>query len=157
MCIRDSFKETGLKWLADKGCEWIKVNAEPGDLVLCTYIPSDIDRLTTADRFSATGDSRAPHYNASPTRDTDRLVVYVCMMPASTATQEDLIRKKELFEQQDGHSHWPMALQPFIKAFVEPMRNGKPDPLNTWKPRQAPQLSERAYKLTGIPYIKSSA
>jgi len=31
------FKETGLKWLADKGLEWLKVTAEPGDLVLCTY------------------------------------------------------------------------------------------------------------------------
>lgn len=31
------FKETGLKWLAEKGCEWVKVNAEPGDLVLCQY------------------------------------------------------------------------------------------------------------------------
>jgi hypothetical protein len=29
------YKDTGLKWLADKGCEWVKVNAEPGDLVLC--------------------------------------------------------------------------------------------------------------------------
>lgn len=29
------FKETGLKWLADRGYEWVKVNAEPGDLVLC--------------------------------------------------------------------------------------------------------------------------
>ncbi|KAF4556638.1 Hypothetical protein D9617_1g085160 [Elsinoe fawcettii] len=131
------FKETGLKWLADKGCEWVKVNAEPGDLVLW--------------------DSRTPHYNVSPTGSTDRLVTYVCMMPASTATQQDLIRKRDLFEQQDGHSHWPMALQPFIKAFVEPMRNGKPDPLNTWKPRQQPRLSERAFKLTGIPYISLGA
>ncbi|KAG9559784.1 hypothetical protein KCU71_g6457, partial [Aureobasidium melanogenum] len=54
-----------------------------------------------------------------------------------------------------GHSHWPMALQPFIKEYLQPMRNGKPDPLNTWKPRQPPQLSERGYKLTGIPYIKA--
>jgi len=78
------------------------------------------------------------------------------MLPVWTATQEDLKTKKKLFEEQHGHSHWPMALQPFIKAYVAPMRNGKPDPLNTWKPRQPPQLSERAYKLTGIPYIKAS-
>ncbi|KAI5200103.1 hypothetical protein E4T39_05850 [Aureobasidium subglaciale] len=129
------FKETGLKWLADRGHEWVKVDAEPGDLVLW--------------------DSRTPHYNASPKKDTDRFVIYVCMLPVSTATQDDLKRKKECFENQDGHSHWPMALQPFIKAFLEPMRNGKPDPHNTWKPRQPPQLTERGYKLTGIPYIKA--
>jgi hypothetical protein len=37
------------------------------------------------------------------------------------------------------------------------MRNGQPDPLNKWKPRKPPVLSERGYKLTGIPYIKASA
>lgn len=129
------FKDTGLKWLADRGYEWVKVDAEPGDVVLW--------------------DSRTPHYNASPKKDTDRFVVYVCMLPVSTATQDDLKLKKKLFEEQHGHSHWPMALQPFIKEYLQPMRNGKPDPLNTWKPRQPPQLSERGYKLTGIPYIKA--
>jgi len=79
------------------------------------------------------------------------------MMPASTATQEDLKLKKECFEKMDGHSHWPQALQPFIKAYLEPMRDGKPDPHNTWAPRARPQLSERAFKLTGIPYIKAEA
>jgi len=29
------FKETGLKWLKDRGYEWVKVNAGPGDLILC--------------------------------------------------------------------------------------------------------------------------
>lgn len=43
------YKDTGLKWLADRGCEWIKVNAEPGDLVLCEYhsnSPSSLTQLT---------------------------------------------------------------------------------------------------------------
>ncbi len=29
------FTDAGRKWLQDKGCEWIKVTAEPGDLLLC--------------------------------------------------------------------------------------------------------------------------
>lgn len=29
------FTKSGLKWLEDKRCEWVKVTAEPGDLILC--------------------------------------------------------------------------------------------------------------------------
>jgi hypothetical protein len=29
-----SFTENGTKWVADRGCEWVKVCAEPGDLLL---------------------------------------------------------------------------------------------------------------------------
>ncbi|KAK4051417.1 hypothetical protein OIV83_002901 [Microbotryomycetes sp. JL201] len=131
------FKDEGLQWFKEKGLEWIKVNAGPGDLVLW--------------------DSRLPHYNVSPEGSSPRFVVYTCYMPASVATQEELLRKKEMFENSEGHSHWPMGLQPFKKEIVTPMRNGEPDPLNKWAPRQKPTLSERAYKLTGIPYIKSVA
>jgi hypothetical protein len=28
------FTDAGMKWLADKGCEWVKVCAEPGDLLV---------------------------------------------------------------------------------------------------------------------------
>lgn len=29
------FTEAGMKWLADAGLEWIKVSADPGDLIVC--------------------------------------------------------------------------------------------------------------------------
>ncbi|ORY86667.1 hypothetical protein BCR35DRAFT_302382 [Leucosporidium creatinivorum] len=131
------FKETGLEWLKEKGYEWVKVNAEPGDLILW--------------------DSRVPHYNAAPKGDNVRFVVYTCYAPVSTATQEELLQKKALFENTKGHSHWPQGFQPFVEHFVAPKRNGELDPLNTWKPRKAPVLGERAYKLTGIPYIGTTA
>lgn len=35
------FTEAGQKWLKEKGCEWIKVEAEPGDLLLCKILESD--------------------------------------------------------------------------------------------------------------------
>ena len=50
------FKDTGLAWFKERGLEWIKVNAEPGDLVLW--------------------DSRTPHYNKSPKGDNARFVIY---------------------------------------------------------------------------------
>ncbi|KAK4054337.1 hypothetical protein OIO90_003570 [Microbotryomycetes sp. JL221] len=152
------FQEKGMEWLKEHGYEWVKVDCEAGDLVLW--------------------DSRTPHYNVSPSAGNPRMVVYTCYAPVSTASEEDLLRKKQAFEELHGHSHWPQGvtaskrdialtakltkfscsgLQPFIKEFVGPKRNGEPDPLNTWKPRKPPVLSERAFKLTGIPYIKSSA
>lgn len=67
-----------MKWLEDHGCEWVKVCAEPGDLLLW--------------------DSRTPHYNVSAEGNTPRFVVYTCYMPVKDATQEELIRKKEAYE-----------------------------------------------------------
>ena len=29
------FKDEGMKWLKDHGTEWVKVCAEPGDLLIC--------------------------------------------------------------------------------------------------------------------------
>lgn len=97
-----------------------------------------------------------PHYNAAPKGDNVRFVVYTCMAPVSTATQEELLQKKWLFENTKGHSHWPQGFQPFVEHFVAPKRNGELDPLNKWAPRQKPALNERAFKLTGIPYINSA-
>lgn len=131
------FKDEGLAWLKERGYEFVKVNAEPGDLVLW--------------------DSRAPHFNASPKGSTPRFVIYTCYAPVSAVSQEELIKKKELFETSQGTSHWPQSFQPHIRSYVQPIRNGEPDPHNTWKPRNPPQLSERAFKLTGIPYIAGTA
>lgn len=74
------FKETGMKWLAEKGCEWVKVCAEPGDLLLW--------------------DSRTPHYNLSSTTNQPRICIYTCYMPVADATQEDLLKKKDAYESE---------------------------------------------------------
>lgn len=67
-----------MKWLADHGSEWVKVCAEPGDLIVW--------------------DSRVPHYNLPPEGKNDRLAVYTCFMPVNEASEEDLVRKKGAFE-----------------------------------------------------------
>jgi hypothetical protein len=130
------FSERGLKWLADKGCEWVKVEAGPGDLLLF--------------------DSRTPHYNVSPTGDRPRFATYTCFMPAADASPEDLQRKKSAFENQQGTTHWPNAThvrtaQPILRS------DGSECPYNDEKPRGPVTLDERSFKLTGIPYIAASA
>lgn len=127
------FTDEGMAWLEKKGCEWVKINAEPGDLILW--------------------DSRTPHYNLSPTGSTPRICAYTCYMPATDASQEDLVRKKDAFETTQSTTHWPNALH---VGGIPVLRNGQPCQYNTGKPRQAPQLSDRGFKLTGIPYIEAS-
>jgi hypothetical protein len=126
------FTERGMKWLEDHGCKWEKLSAEPGDLLLW--------------------DSRTPHYNLSPKNDQPRFAVYTCFMPVADATQEDLLRKKDAFDRRVGTTHWPNAKHTGSNVA---QRDGKEDPHNRSKPLAEPVLSERAFKLTGIPYIKA--
>jgi len=79
------FTEKGMAWLEKKGYKWVKVNAEPGDLIMW--------------------DSRTPHYNLSPEGTTPRLATYTCYMPVAEASQEDLIRKKTAFDNTQSTTH----------------------------------------------------
>ena len=89
------FTENGMKWLEDNGCEWVKVEAEPGDLLLCK-LKIDTPWYLVTDELP--GDSRTPHYNVPAKGTQDRLAIYTCFMPVADATQEDLIRKKAAFD-----------------------------------------------------------
>ncbi|KAH7333425.1 hypothetical protein BKA65DRAFT_527578 [Rhexocercosporidium sp. MPI-PUGE-AT-0058] len=125
--------DSGMKWLKERGLKWEKVCADPGDLIIW--------------------DSRTPHYNLPPTSQKPRFCAYTCYMPVESATQEDLIRKKAAFDNCQSTTHWPNAAHvgglPINRGCV-------PDPHNTTVPRSGkPFLSERAFKLTGIPYIKT--
>ncbi|SGY15360.1 BQ5605_C013g07344 [Microbotryum silenes-dioicae] len=133
--------ETGLAWLKERGYEFKKLNLNPGDLVIW--------------------DSRVPHYNVSPKGDHVRMAIYTCYAPVSTATREDLLRKKEAFEVKTtplagvGSSHWPQCLQSFNRPAVR--NDGTPCPANRTAPFHEPVFNERNYKLTGIPYIATAA
>lgn len=82
------FTDAGMAWLKDHGCEWVKVEAEPGDLLVW--------------------DSRTPHYNVPASGKQDRLAVYTCFMPVADASQDDLIRKKAAW---DGESRSPTRME----------------------------------------------
>ncbi|PKS11392.1 hypothetical protein jhhlp_003155, partial [Lomentospora prolificans] len=127
------FTDAGMKWLADNGCEWIKVEAGPGDLLLW--------------------DSRTAHYNVPASGTQDRMAIYTCYMPVSEASQEDLIRKKAAWEARVGTTHWPNALHSGTNVA---MKDGKPYGIQRDRPLNDPVLDERTFKLTGIPYIKAN-
>lgn len=126
------FTNNGMKWLEEKGCKWVKVCADPGDLLVW--------------------DSRTPHYNLSSKTSQPRFAVYTCYMPVADATQEDLIRKKDAFERWVGTTHWPNAKHTGSNVAK---REGEDDPHNRFEPVNKPMMDERTFKLTGIPYIKT--
>ncbi|KAJ5306849.1 hypothetical protein PENANT_c003G01099 [Penicillium antarcticum] len=128
------FTEAGQAWLEEKGCEWLKVEAEPGDLLLW--------------------DSRTPHYNLTSETDQDRFCVYTCFMPVADATKEQLQVKKMAFEETKMTIHWPNAMH---VVDLPVFRDGEADPYNRSKPREPVKLIERGFKLTGIPYLEQMA
>ncbi|KAI0485014.1 phytanoyl-CoA dioxygenase [Xylariaceae sp. FL0804] len=128
------FTERGMKYLADAGLSWHKVSCAPGDLVVW--------------------DSRTPHYNVPTTTRQDRMAVYTCYMPVADATQEDLLRKKLAYDQRLGTTHWPNAKHTGSNVARRP--GGKPDNVSREWPLNDAVLSERALRLTGIPYIRDN-
>jgi hypothetical protein len=128
------FTEQGMAWLEKKGFEWVKVEAEPGDLILW--------------------DSRTPHYNLSPEGTNARIATYTCYMPVVDASQEDLVRKKKALEETKSTTHWPNALH---VGGIPVLRDGVPCPYNDGKPREPVVLSERGWQLAGVPYIAAPA
>jgi hypothetical protein len=131
------FTPAGLSWLAAQNLPWVKINLDPGDLVVW--------------------DSRTPHYNLSPSSSssTPRFAAYTCYMPVADVTQADLQRKKRAFEACEPTTHWPNAAH---VGALPLLREGEQDKLHCLVPRSGrPVLGERGYRLTGIPYIDGSA
>ncbi|GLA29660.1 hypothetical protein AnigIFM63326_007568 [Aspergillus niger] len=122
------FHQRDLKWFEDRGCELIKVNMDPGDLVLW--------------------DSRTMHYACLPEGDQIRHVQYVCMTPKRFATEKALELKKYCFENYMGTTHWPHCnIRPSTE---KPMRNGKVCPKDRTEPYEKPELTDTVLKLAGV-------
>lgn len=124
------FKPEDIEWFESKGCHQIKVNAEPGDLVLW--------------------DSRTIHHVAKIESDTIRSVLYTCFTPAALASPEDIAYKAELFRRFEATTHWPHCnIWGQGKAKV----NGETDPLERDEPLEKPVVTEQILKLAGVkPY-----
>lgn len=95
-------------------------------------------------------DSRLIHWNRAPTGERTRVVVYVCFFPAARFTEEQRVRKRELFEGLRQTTHWP---QKGVSHGGVPQRNGVDDPHHRDQPFKPPVFTERMKKLAGgIPY-----
>ncbi|GAA5842214.1 hypothetical protein JCM11251_000130 [Rhodosporidiobolus azoricus] len=126
-----TFTEADLEWFYQQpDCVEIKVETEPGDLILW--------------------DSRTIHWNKAPSGDVVRTAVYVCMCPKSMASAEMLEKRKAFFENRLATTHWPA---PFVvgtkEAFGADERDGKEDHLDHPRPLEEPVVTQRMLQLVG--------
>jgi hypothetical protein len=125
------FTDDQLSWFRAKGIEPYKVCSGPGDLILW--------------------DSRTIHYGSEPTELSNqiRTIIYAAYTPAQLASDEALDRKRTIFKQWGGTTHWPHDNINIRenKTFLE---DGTRDPRDRDQPRELPELSDRLLKLAGI-------
>lgn len=128
------FGEKGMKWFAERGITPLKVQAEPGDLILW--------------------DSRTVHWGGEPSAqsDTIRTVVYAAYAPARLASPETLAQKKRVFEKFGATTHWPHDNME-LRGLHARLADGTLDPRNRDEPLEKPEMTERLLRLAGVmPY-----
>ncbi|KAJ0120016.1 hypothetical protein J7T55_000869 [Diaporthe amygdali] len=117
-------------WLESKGCKWVKVCAQPGDLLLW--------------------DSRCVHYGATPSSINDRFAAYVCYKPAALVSEEAKAQRKAAWENKENTPHDPAILRRLPRDPPEDHKSFK-----QYKQRglQQPVLYTRGKQLAGLePY-----
>eukprot|EP01119_Soliformovum_irregulare_P018889 TRINITY_DN5881_c0_g2_i1.p1 TRINITY_DN5881_c0_g2~~TRINITY_DN5881_c0_g2_i1.p1 ORF type:complete len:339 (-),score=65.11 TRINITY_DN5881_c0_g2_i1:30-986(-) len=113
-------------------CPSIKINCDVGDFVIW--------------------DSRTIHYGAPPLGDSIRMTIYICMLPRSMATEEDIKVKQRAFEDLRTCSHWPTKTRVFHEKPHRVFSIGV-DPRDFPVEKIHPVLTDVGQKLAGlIPY-----
>ncbi|CAK7213977.1 hypothetical protein SEUCBS140593_002031 [Sporothrix eucalyptigena] len=118
------------QWLESKGCKWVKICAQPGDLMLW--------------------DSRTIHYGAAPSSTNPRFAAYVCYKPADSISTQTKAWLLESFEKRECTTHDPAA--PRGKTRLPPDDHPTYEEAKR-RPVQQPVLTPRAKQLAGlVPY-----
>ncbi|KAL8278655.1 hypothetical protein RQP46_008947 [Phenoliferia psychrophenolica] len=103
------FQEVDKEWFFARGCEWLKVCAGPGDLILW--------------------DSSCMHQGSPPkSQGNDRVITYVCMGPAELVSDDDRAIRSRAFKDLKGTSHPPFGGPFEINSVPIRPETGKPDP-----------------------------
>lgn len=115
-------------WLVnEKGCKYVKVCAEPGDLLLW--------------------DSRTIHYGAQPTSQNDRVAAYVCYKPAAYLTDELKQIRKQCWDAKMGTTHDPTSFR--TKDRLPPEDHPTFEEASK-RSLQEPKLTKRGRQLAGV-------
>ena len=126
-----AFSEDQEEFFKERGCKWVKVCCEPGDLILW--------------------DSRTMHYNCMPKGNKDRVVTYVTMAPAKLLSEEDRRKRKIAFDNYLGTTHVPfddIAIRPHVPGIR--IETGLPDPEDTGIPKKPRAVNDNLLKLAGV-------
>lgn len=136
------------QWLEAKGCTWIKVCAQPGDLMLwdSRTIHYGAPPSSINPRFAACKSPHGYHINIMSLANGED----VCYKPADSISDETKAWLRQTFEKKEGTTHDPAS--PRGKDRLPP------DDHPTYaeaarRPLQQPVLSDRAKQLAGlVPY-----
>lgn len=140
------FDDEEVAWFKNRGCEEIKVCADPGGMQI------RISRRNFADHLCYTDlilwDSHQIHYNKTPSSGNLRAVMYICYTPASFASQTDLEEKALYFKERVGTTHWPHAN--IFRQEDKYMRLGQHDEYIRERPAFEPEETDLVLKLAGV-------
>ncbi|XHF96671.1 hypothetical protein AWENTII_000291 [Aspergillus wentii] len=114
-------------WLESKGCKWVKVCCQPGDLLLW--------------------DSRTVHYGAVPSSMNDRFAAYICYKPASMVPKEAKEKRREAFAKKQCTAHDPAIIRTTPRLPPEYHHSYQQA---VERPLQEPVLSKRGGQLAGL-------
>lgn len=125
------FDEQEMGWFRQRGCEPVKVQAEPGDLILW--------------------DSRTIHWGAEPTEksSTIRTVIYAAYAPAALASNEAIAEKQKVFAANGATTHWPHD-NIRLRKLTAVLPDGTPDPRNRAGPLEKAEQTDKLLKLAGV-------
>jgi ectoine hydroxylase-related dioxygenase (phytanoyl-CoA dioxygenase family) len=132
------FPKDELEWFEQRGLQPHKVCAELGDLILW--------------------DSRTIHYGADATEAGKhiRTAIYATYMPACLAKEEQLEKKRKVFDEFGSTSHWPYEhIEPGAQKAKPLLPDGSIDPRaeRRKEPLEKPVHSAKLLKLAGVlPY-----
>lgn len=153
------FSDDEWEWFKKAGCETVKVCANPGDLIRECRLPLTLLSSAAGTRLTPTPpvwDSRTVHWNQSPTGGNWRFATYICYSPRSLMSPADLEKKKAIFDDRKGTTHWPylnvvmadrdLAVEP---EAVPRKPDGSIDHMNR-RPFNEPPLSREVLGLVGV-------
>ncbi|PYH92643.1 hypothetical protein BO71DRAFT_451253 [Aspergillus ellipticus CBS 707.79] len=128
------FSEAEMGWWKAKGLSPMKVQAEPGDLILW--------------------DSRTLHWGGEPTSKSEviRTIIYASYSPARLASPEAIEDKKRVFGVYGATTHWAHD-NIFSRPNTARLPDGSVDPRNRERPAEMPDMTDQLKKLAGlVPY-----
>lgn len=149
------FEKDEVKWFEDRGCEVIKVCAEPGDLIVWdsrTIRKSLPHTFSLCLRGYVRIHKKSAHsgadWNKLPDSQNLRAVMYICYTPASFATSADREKKIDYYNKKLGTTHWPHAN--IFHQEDKHLRLGKPDSYSRDSPVEKAEESDLLLKLAGV-------
>lgn len=156
------------QWLESKGCKWVKVCAQSGDLLLWDSVRLSNCNQNHSTEEKADGMQRTVHYGAAPSLTNPRFAhckcqavpdrrfevtnssLDVCYKPASLVSEETKKDRLKAFATKNNTAHDPSVLRvlPRLPPDDHPSYSQAVS-----RPLQEPVLSKRARQLCGLdPY-----